>query len=151
MGNVIEIPKDMLQNALRDVLKRANHPHADLVSTVLVNNLERSEQGLTQTFLALMGSKIHIPFLPGDEVQVPVEHMSSWMIDKDAMIQAGFIVNGHIKGTIKKIDPYVNANVHFTFERIYSGKQETYQSSIAHKHIFIDDTCKIRNDLGDKL
>lgn len=151
-NETIELPISVLKEALKKIFKKAEHAHADLLSEVLVKNLSLSETGLVHTYLALSGTRLSLPFLPGDEIKINIKELHSWTVDIPAMRTAGLItIDDCVKGTITKVDPYMKANIFYKFERICNGKQEFYTDNISHSKISVDETCKIRNDIAEKL
>lgn len=101
----VEVSVADIRSSLR---KRITSEHADLITDVIMGNLEKTEVGYRQVYLALSGVQEKLRFSPGDKVVVPVDHLSTWKFDKVKSSEAGLIHQGKVKAIVVGADPYVS-------------------------------------------
>lgn len=90
---------------LRDKLERIIvSEHSSLIADVLIANLQKSEVGLRQCFLALSGIKETAKFNVLDRVLVPKDSVYSWEYSPENTEKAGLLHKGQLAGFIREID-----------------------------------------------
>lgn len=82
------------------------HPHKDILTKVIMGNLDTTSVGLTQLFKALQGIDNELEWKVGMNILVKESMLYSSSIDKDKMKETGMIHQGWLKAHIIKIDIY---------------------------------------------
>lgn len=150
----MEISIDMLEKRLKDLFKSAGEQHAKLIADTIIGNLNTTEVGLKQLYLAFTGYEEPISFLPGDEVMINSSSLYSWNIDKDSMEKAGYIVDGKLKAIVLSINKYKKENIQVEYDRIKAPgvAVDKYTQFIEAKHLTRSGDCKIVTpDVGDMI
>jgi len=150
----IEISTEALEKRLKDIFKASGEPCGPLLATTIIGNLETTEVGLKQLYLAFGGQEEKINFLPGDEVIVDASNVHSWYIDKESMTKAGLIVNGKIKAKVITINKYKKECVDIQYVRIKDSITPANEitQSILPKYLTRSEDCKIaRPEVGDMI
>lgn len=149
----IKIPLGVLEKQLLEKLN--NVPYAKLISKVIISNLEPTERGISQLFMAFMGMEDTTPWLVGDEALIAPKDIHSWVCEKNEMIERKISIHkGKFKVTIKNIDMNRTDNIYITFLGLYGTLYEEKQIEQwvkADELIFdLDLNCSAR-DVGDEV
>lgn len=150
----IEISSDILEDKLADILKKGGEQHYKLISKKIIGNLGVTSVGLKQLYLAFSGFEEKVDFLPGDEVFVDESKVYNWGYDKEAMREAGLVVNGQLKVQIVHIYEYTSDNISIKYMRITGPGQapSEYTQAIESRHLRRTSECKItRPEMGDLI
>lgn len=92
---------------LRQLLfKQLTGPYAELLSKVIIGNLDASNRGLDQLFKALNGITNEIKWKSGMDILLKKDVIYNSDIDWSAMEEKGFVHQGYVKGTIVNINIY---------------------------------------------
>jgi len=98
--------------------KMIGSPHCKLLSSIIINNLEKTDRGLHQIVKAFAGVQEVSKYKVLDTLMVPWEDLSTWKMNEDAMIKDGLIIKGHVECVIFKIDPFKNENLYVRYHII---------------------------------
>lgn len=116
----------LVQTKLQRAFEIAGEQHAELIARMITENLTITEMGMGQLIFAFMGIEEKLPWLVGDTCLIHPDFVSSWDMDKEAMMNDGFNMhNGHFIAKITDIDMRAERNVKFTFEGYEKGSKGT--------------------------
>jgi len=116
---------------LRQLLKKVlNTPHAELLSHVIMGNLDTSSHGLEQTYKAIQGISNELPWKAGQHVLVKKDGIYNSMIDWTKMEEQGLIHQGYMKGIISKVDVYSYSPVFVDITITTATETKIYNTSI---------------------
>jgi hypothetical protein len=100
----IEITVEEITNLLKKALYSSQHK--DILTKVIMGNLEITNVGLSQLFKALQGIDNEIKWKVGMNILLKENMLYSSSIDKVKMIEKGMIHQGWVKAHIIKVDIY---------------------------------------------
>ena len=90
---------------LRGLLEaRITSAHRDLISSVIMANLAKTEIGFEQLFKSMQGIAPSSKFNVGDEVWVKYTNLPTWRYDEKLMRDKDIIFKEMVKCTISEID-----------------------------------------------
>jgi len=112
----LQVPISLIKQMLKEVFAAGKHPHSELLAKIIVNNLDTTEMGLSQTIMAFMGIEETTKWVVGDETMINPKDIYAWGVDKDLMKSEGMLHKGHIKGTIEEINMHKKRGVTFKYE-----------------------------------
>lgn len=121
----IQISLDVVKQKLKSALEKGGEPHAELITKMIVENLEISEMGISQLLLAFMGIEETTSWVVGDECMVHPDKISSYSWERDLTEKAVPFYKGHVKGKITAINLRKKKPVTFGFTGIYSTNSTT--------------------------
>lgn len=121
---------------LRQLLKKVlNTPHAELLSHVIMGNLEVSSHGLEQTYKAIQGITNELPWKAGQHVLVKKEGIYNSSIEWTKMEEQGLIHQGYMKGIISKVDIYSYSPVFVDMKIVTALEIKDYNTSIGVSYL----------------
>ena len=117
---------------IRLLLKKVlNTPHAELLSHVIMGNLDVSSHGLEQTYKALQGISNELPWKAGQHVLVKKEGVYNSQIDWNKMEEQGHVHQGYFKAVISKVDPYAYSPIFIDMKIVTALEVKDYTTSIS--------------------
>lgn len=122
----IEISLEDLRKRLKSLIKSEN---SELISTVIVNNLNTTEVGIDRLFNALSGIDFEPVFNIGDTLWVKFDDLYTWKLSRTFMEEAGLIEKGMVKVKILSISSVVNA----PYYCVYQAKNTKGDSIMEHQ------------------
>lgn len=151
----IQISLDVIKQKLKIALEKGGEPHAELVTKIMVENLELTEMGISQLLMAFMGIERQISWVVGDECMVHPDKITSYSWERDLTEKAVPFYKGYVKGKILTIDLRKKKSITFGFTGIYSTNS-TAVSDLKHdvtvSDLKSDDDLKlVRPDLASLM
>jgi hypothetical protein len=126
-----------LQTELKKILKS---PHNDLISKVIIGNLAKTSEGLSQLFKSLSGITNEIPWKVGMDVLVKKTTLYSSKIDWDATSEKGLCHQDLIKAHIIGVDIYSYSQINVEFDIIdISGQRITLNQNVSEQYLLNGD------------
>ena len=134
MDKQVEIPISLsiIKDRLKNIFKSGGEPYPDLVTDVIIDNLETTEKGLTQLLLAFMGIQEKTAWVVGDECMVYPDKIPSYYYERKETEEAGLLYKGHLKGTIMDIDFTKKKSIKFRFRGMYKSGAKIEERDIDH-------------------
>jgi hypothetical protein len=122
----IETAVEEIQSRLAKMICSENK---DLIAKTIIQNLKKTDRGLIQLYKAFTGIEETTELYPLQEVEVDVDALSTWRMDKDEMIKRKMIFQGRVRATIEKIDLTSNYPIrvkYFYLDSDHEKKVDTY-------------------------
>ena len=139
--------KDQLKKCFCNHLTGINKEE---VADIIIEQLSRTDYGLTQLTMAMLGLKRQFAFKILDEVWVNIKSLNYWSINEELMKSKGMIINGYSPCKIIEIDEYRNECYKVTHDYIRSGEDQlttgyyfVSEESIRQKDNLIEDITSI--------
>lgn len=121
---------------IRQLLKKIlNTPHAELLSHVIMGNLDESHHGIIQTYKAMHGITNELPWKAGQHVLVKKEGIYNSSIDWAKMEEQGYVHQGYMKGIISKVDIYAYSPVFVDMKIVTALEIKDYNTSIGLSYL----------------
>lgn len=100
----VEVTVQELELLLKNALKSS--PHSEILTKIIIHNLDTTQVGIVQLFKALNGIDNETKWKVGMNVLVNENNIYSSSIDKPKMKELGMIHKGWIKAHITSINIY---------------------------------------------
>lgn len=121
---------------IRQLLKKIlNTPHAELLSHVIMGNLDMSNNGIIQTYKAMQGITNELPWKAGQHILIKKDGIYNSQIDWTKMEEQGYLHQGYMKGIILKVDIYAYSPITIEFTIVTSTEVKPYTTSIGLSYI----------------
>lgn len=121
---------------IRQLLKKIlNTPHAELLSHVIMGNLDASNHGIIQTYKAMHGITNELPWKAGQHILIKKEGIYNSSIDWTKMNEQGYIHQGYMKGIISKVDIYSYSPVFVDMKIVTASEVKDINMSIGLSYL----------------
>ena len=155
----IEVSIDDIKKKLENLLRPSKDKNYGLITDVIIENLHKTEMGISHLYFALQGQKPQSNFLVGDEVLVHYERLYYWNFNKEAMIKQKLIVGDNIKAIVTKVDLYRKSSITLKYSYIKDDKKGEEpeilerEDDVDPKHLRRTEDCKIErpDNVGDLI
>lgn len=145
----VKVSVESIRDALRKLIVSG---HSQLITDVIIGNLESTEVGLDQLYQSLSGVRVKFKYKVGDNVLAKPDSLYSWKFDINAMQETGQIIHGRVKAVIVEVDPYSKLpyGLQYTCVKSVSGVSgSTEQSSVDEDKICLEEEWP--ENMGDDL
>ena len=120
---------------IRLLLKKLlNTPHAELLSHVIMGNLDTTSYGLEQTYKAMYSITNELPWKAGQNILIKRENIYNSQVDWIAMQEKGYIHQGYVKAVISKVDPYTYSQLTVEIPIITATESKIFTTTITEKY-----------------
>lgn len=99
----VKVSVESIRDSLRKLIVSV---HSNLITDVIIGNLDKTDVGFDQLYKALSGVQELPKFKVGDHVMIKVTSLYTWQFDQAKTEDAGLTLQGRIKCLIIDIDPY---------------------------------------------
>lgn len=145
----VKVTADSLKDRLRKGLVLS---YPELLTTVIIENLARTEVGLEQLFKAFSGIEDKPKFRVGEHMMLTQDAAYTWKYDKTKMEEAGLLFQERIKCQILSIDMYKKAPYEVTYTALNTvGGSEDVKHEVEEKSICREDEWPGDGKQGDDL
>ena len=129
----IEISIEEIQGGLAKLIRSE---HRDLIVETIIENLRTTDRGLFQLYKAFNGVKETTNLYPLQEVEVHIDTLSTWRMDKDEMVRRKMIFQKRVRATVQKIDLRKNYPIQVKYLYLDSEhKEQTVEDWVTEKYI----------------
>lgn len=128
----LEISYSEIRNLLKKLL---NTPHAELLSHVIMGNLDTTSFGLEQTYKAIHGISNELPWKAGQNILIKKEYTYNSQIDWEAMQDKGYLHQGYVKAVITKVDPYAYSQLTIEMPIVTAIESKIFTTTVSANNV----------------